>query len=346
MTSLTVARAVHPPPEWAAFARTHGSFYHDPAWLAVLGDCFRYPTHWLAALREGAVEGVLPVARVPTLIGRRRLVSLPFSYAAGPVARSLEAWQSLGAEARHLAGEWGAAWVELKTVQPPHPPPDEYRRVSDRYAAYRIPPSGDPWSLLDKSSTQRGIRKGERSGLTAERGTTEADWRVMARLHEMTVRKHGVPPPPRRFFIEGCRSLQAAGLADLWVARLRDGRVAAGAVIWMGPREWIYGFGASDPRTLDLRPNHVMLWTVLQRATAAGVTLDLGRAAPEQRGLVEFKLRWGGRPVPLAYDYWPDARGLNVAPRDRGPLALAARAWSLLPTPVTRLGAGLYRYLG
>ena len=346
MPSLTISRADHPPPEWAAFARAHGSFYHDPAWLATLCDCFRYRPQWLAALREGALEGVLPVARVPALIGRRRLVSLPFSYAAGPVARSPEAWQALGAEVRRLAREWGAARVELKTVQAPYPPPEEYRRVADRYAAYRVPPSGDPWSRLDKSSTQRGIRRGERAGLTVEQGRTADDWLAMARLQEVTARKHGVPPPPRRFFTVGCRALQAGGLAELWLARLPNGRPAAGAVIWIGPREWIYGFGASDPRTLDLRPNHVVLWAVLQRATGAGVIFDLGRAAPEQRGLVEFKLRWGGRPVPLTYDYWPDARGLNVAPRDRGPVALAARAWSLLPTPVTRLGAGLYRYLG
>jgi hypothetical protein len=117
-------------------------------------------------------------------------------------------------------------------------------------------------------------------------------------------------------------------------------------VIWRGPREWIYGFGASDPKTLALRPNHVVLWSVLRQASAAGVVFDLGRAAPEQRGLVEFKRRWGGRPVPLTYDYWPHVRGLNAAPRDRGVLALAGRAWALLPTPVTRLGAGLYRYLG
>jgi hypothetical protein len=168
----------------------------------------------------------------------------------------------------------------------------------------------------------------------------------MARLQERSARTHGVPPPPRRFFITACRSLQERGLADLWLARLRDGRLAAGAVIWKGAREWIYGFGAADPRTLEFRPNHVMLWTVLRQARAAGVEFDLGRAAPEQAGLVEFKRRWGGRPVPLTYDYWPDARGLNAARRDRGPLALAARAWSLLPVPVTRLGAGLYRYLG
>jgi hypothetical protein len=328
------------------FARHHGSFYHDPRWLAALGDCFGYRTMWLAALRDDAVEGVLPVAKVPGILGRGRLVSVPLGYAAGPVARSAEAWRALGAAALELAAEWGIRRVELKTLSAPHPPAPGFRRLEGRYAAYRVDPVADPWSVLDRSSTQRSIRKGERSQVMAVRAQSGDDWLTMARLHEMTVHKHGVPPPPRRFFLQSCRDLQAQGLVDLWLARLPNGSAAAGAVIWRGPREWIYGFGASDARTLDLRPNHVLLWTVLREAAAAGLVFDLGRAAPEQRGLVEFKRRWGGRPVPITYDYWPDLRGLNAAPRDRGLLALAARAWSLLPMPVTRLGAGLYRYLG
>ena len=97
---------------------------------------------------------------------------------------------------------------------------------------------------------------------------------------------------------------------------------------------------------LNLRPNHVLIWEAMRRATHAGVTFDLGRAAPEQEGLVEFKTRWGGEPVPLAYDYWPEASGLNTAKRDSGALGLAGRVWSRLPEAVARRGSFLYRYLG
>jgi hypothetical protein len=148
-------------------------------------------------------------------------------------------------------------------------------------------------------------------------------------------------------FLDVCRSLQNAGLADLYLARVPDGRIAAGFVMFKGPREWIYAFSASDPGLVkDYRPTHVLLWTGLQRAVAAGAVFDLGRTAPEQRSLAEFKERWGARADPLAYDYWPDAGGLLNARRDRGALAVAARVWAALPAPVARLGSALYRYLG
>jgi lipid II:glycine glycyltransferase (peptidoglycan interpeptide bridge formation enzyme) len=97
---------------------------------------------------------------------------------------------------------------------------------------------------------------------------------------------------------------------------------------------------------LEHRPNHVLLWSAIQDAIAAGCTFDLGRVAPEQSGLLEFKRRWGGQAIPLAYDYWPEPAGLNVAARDRGLLSKMGAVWSRMPGGIARLGSGLYRYLG
>jgi lipid II:glycine glycyltransferase (peptidoglycan interpeptide bridge formation enzyme) len=199
---------------------------------------------------------------------------------------------------------------------------------------------------LNADSTRRGIRKAEKAGVRVERASSPAEWEAFARLEDVTARGHGLPAPPHAFFTVMCAGLQREGFSDLYLGYLADGRLAAGTVVWKGAREWIYAFNASDPHMLDHRPNHALLWTAIRDAAAAGVTFDLGRAAPEQKSLVEYKTRWGGQPVPLLYDYWPEATGLNVARRDAGLLALAGRAWRLLPLPLTQAGSRLYRYLG
>jgi hypothetical protein len=168
----------------------------------------------------------------------------------------------------------------------------------------------------------------------------------MAELEEGTARSHGVPPPPRRFFVETCVGLQQENLTELYLAEVPGAGVAAGLVVYKGPRRWIYAFGASRPGLLEQRPNHALLWAAIRDAIAAGVEFDLGRAAPEQQGLVEFKRRWGGVAVPLAYDYFPAPGGVHAADRDRGPLAWAAAVWRRLPLGITRVGSALYRYLG
>ena len=337
-----------PPAGWERLAHELGMFYHDHRWITGLSRAFRFEAIFLAASESGSLVAGLPLLRVPGLLGPTRLVSLPFSYAAGPIAHSPEAALALIDESERLAREHGAKRVEIKQANPSWEAGRGFAR-NVHYHAYRLDTSGaeaDIFKRLHKSSTQRGIRKAEKSGVRVRVGTSREDWLEMARLQESTSHRHGVPAPPRGFFLVLCRALQDVGLSELYIAEVPERGVAAAIVVWKGPREWIYAFGAARDALLEYRPNHALLWAAIRDAATAGVVFDFGRAAPEQEGLVEFKRRWGGEPVPLAYDYWPGAGGLNVARRDQGALGTAARVWSALPASVARMGSALYRYLG
>jgi len=347
MPSLTISRSAEPPQDWRAFAVAHGTFYHHPDWARCLSEMYRLPLDYYSARAAGELRGLLAVAEIPPLLGPRRLVSLPFSYAAGPLAQDATTATALSQAVLEHARERRIRRVELKS-RGEYPAAPDYQRIS-RYATYEIPTEqGEAfvWQQLHASSTQRSVRKGQKSGIVVRRGETAEDWLIMAELEERTARGHGLPAPPRRFFVQGCRGLQGAGMADVYLAFTNTGARAAAITVWKGPRSWIYAFGASDPAYLEHRPNHVLLWTAIQDAIAAGCRFDLGRAAPEQQGLVEFKRRWGGHALPLTYDYWPTPGGLNVAARDRGSMAAVGAVWSRLPASVARLGSGLYRYLG
>jgi hypothetical protein len=347
MPSLIITRSAEPPQDWGGFARAHGTFYHLPEWALCIRDMYRLPLECYSARCDGRLTGLLAVAEVPGLLGPRRLVSLPFSYAAGPLANERSTADALAAAARESARDRRIRRVELKS-RGEFPPPPGFHRVA-HYATYEVSTEGGEaavWERLHPGSTQRSIRKGLKSGIVVRRGETADDWLVMSELEERTAHSHGLPSPPRHFFLVGCRRLQASGLAALYLAFTPAGKRAAAITVWKGPGSWIYAFGASDPAHLEHRPNHVLLWTAMQDAMAAGCRFDLGRVAPEQHGLLEFKRRWGGQAIPLAYDYWPEPGGLNVAARDRGSLAVMARVWARLPSRVARLGTGLYRYLG
>jgi GNAT acetyltransferase-like protein len=347
MPSLSITRTAEPAEDWRVFAATHGTFYHRPEWVECLRVTFRFHVEYFSARSDGRLVGLLAAAQVPALLGPRRLVSLPFSYAAGPLALESSTAAVLSDSARDRARELRVGRVEIKS-RGEYPPAPDFQRTS-HYSTYEVSTEGGPaaiWGRLHPSSTQRSIRKGEKAGVVVRRGESLAEWLIMAELEERTAHGHGLPAPPRRFFLEACRELQRAGLADLYIAFSRENTPAAAITVWKGSRSWIYAFGASNPADLELRPNHVLIWTAMQDAAAAHCSFDLGRAAPEQTGLVEFKRRWGGHPLPLAYDYWPEPGGLNVARRDRGPVAAMGAVWSRLPAPLARLGSGLYRYLG
>jgi Acetyltransferase (GNAT) domain len=345
--SLSISRTPEPAEDWRAFAVTHGTFYHRPEWIACLRATYRFRLECFSARMDGRLVGFLAAAHVPALLGPRRLVSLPFSYAAGPLALESSTAAALADSARDRARELRINRVEIKS-RGEHPPAPGYQRTS-HYSTYEVSTDGGTaalWGRLHPSSTQRSIRKGEKAGVIVRKAESAAEWLIMAEMEERTAHGHGLPAPPRRFFLQACRELQGAGLADLYVAFTREDAAAAAITVWKGSRSWIYAFGASDPAYLELRPNHLLIWTAMQDAASAGCSFDLGRAAPEQTGLVEFKRRWGGQALPLAYDYWPEPGGLNVARRDRGSMAAMGAVWARLPAPLARLGSGLYRYLG
>jgi hypothetical protein len=347
MALLTISRTAEPPGDWLPYANAHGTFYHLPQWAECLSEVYNLRFDYYSARADGSLQGLLALAEVPRLLGPRRLVSLPFSYAAGPLAGDRATADALTTAAREYAGSRRIRRIEIKSRGEFLPAPGFHRTW--HYSTFEIPTAGgeaDVWGRLHPGSTQRSIRKGEKAGVVVRRGDAAADWLIMAELEERTAHSHGLPAPPRRFFVEGCRHLQEQGLADVYLASTPAGSLAAAITVWKGPRAWIYGFGASVPAHLEHRPNHVLLWAAIRDAIAAGCNFDLGRVAPEQQGLLEFKRRWGGQAIPLAYDYWPEPGGLNLAARDRGILAAAAAVWSRLPAGAARMGGRLYRYLG
>lgn len=350
MRPIDVTSQPDPSADWNAFADAHGGFYHRAEWLQEIARCFAFDRMFFEARQGGELVGIMPMAEVPALLGPRRLVSLPFSYAVGPIATTEAATTALITAVRELATKRGTGRLEIKRWpgSEGESPAAGFARTT-HYSTYRVSTSEGAdavFARLHPSHVQRGIKKARKGPLRAIWASSLEDWATMAMLQARTSHRLGTPAPPTRFFTQACRALQARGLADLLLARQPDGKAVAGLALWKGAGEWIYSFGASLPEHLDLRPNHLLMWTALERAAAAGVTFDLGRAAPEQHGLSEFKRRWAGEPIPLAYDYWPDAKGLNVASRDDGPLAVAAKVWSRLPYSVARRGSFLYRYLG
>lgn len=346
--SVEVRHGSTRPEGWDLLARTRGCFYHESAWIEGLASTLGYRTHWLTAHREGGLVGGLALAEVPGLLGGHRLVSFPFSFVAGAMGDA-ESGRALAEGARDLASRTGAKRVELKQLGDTRPVASGFER-STRYTTYQVRTEGgeqELWKRLHRTSTQQRIKKGEKAGVQVVEGTSEADWLAMAQLEEEVQRGHGVPAPPRSIFLSLGRRLQQLGLADLYLAKVPDGSIAAGYVMFTGQREWVYAFSAADPKYVgEYRPIHVILWAGLRKAAAKGILVDLGRTAPEQGSLAEFKSRWGAESVPLAYDYWPGVSGLAAKRRDGGPLSLATKIWSRLPRPVARMGSLLYRYLG
>src|SRR6267143_909445 len=102
--------------EWDAFVRSMpgGSPFHLLAWKRAVETSFGHRPHYLMAIGEHGIEGVLPLFEVRGLLGGRGLISVPYGVYGGICGRSEPARRLLLDHATGLARRVGAGYVELR----------------------------------------------------------------------------------------------------------------------------------------------------------------------------------------------------------------------------------------
>ncbi len=348
---ISVTRGRLSPSEWseAVEAAPDATVFHTPAWSRVIQETYGFqPIALTVDDGRGRLEGFLPLFRVDSRITGRRLVSLPCTNVAGPLFRSVAAYDALLGGAVELARDEHCRYLEIRSV--PNHDVSEASHLArvDYYESYVLDLGADLHRVrasFDKRA-RRGIDRANKLGVRVRIGKEPDDLRQFYHLNLLTRRKHGVPPQPLRFFERLFATLPAVADTLLALAEV-EGRVVAGIIV-VGYREVAtYAYGASDPRFLRFSPNHALFDSVISWAIERGYrSLDFGRTAPDNRGLAEFKRQWGTRRIALPYLYWPAPAGF-VARSESGAMRRTLMdAWRRLPLTITALlGPALYRHL-
>lgn len=334
-------------PAWDSFvhATPDATFFHLSAWERVIRESFRHSTHYVYAEQDGAVVGVLPLARMRTRLFGDVLASTPFCVYGGTVATTPEAASALDAHAEALQKRLGVPCLEFRRRISADP---GWQTRPPLYFTFRKPITitGDETKDLERNIPRKQraeVRKAIKRGLAT---VTDGDVDRLHRIYAESVRNLGSPVFPRRYF----RSLAAAfpDAHDVTTV-LHEGRPVA-AVLNFHFRDEVlpyYGGGTRDAR--GLAANDLMYWEVMRRAgTERGATLfDFGRSKLGT-GAFAFKKNWGFEPSELAYCY---RLGQGASVPDNNPnnpkYRLLIAAWKRLPVAVANMiGPHLVRGLG
>lgn len=327
--------------EWMQFVsdRQDANPFHHPAWASLLAECYGYRPFAFALVGAGGVRRGLPVMEVRGLLGGRRWVSLPFTDHCSPLAAPDEL-DALASAIVHASVAEKVAQLEIRS---PLETPAMTRRAEAVVHRLELDPDPERVRAGFRSAVRRSIRKAEREGVEIREAASEAD--IAERYYELHLRnrkRQGTPVQPRRFFRLLWRRLLEPGLGYGLLAYV-EGVPVAGAIFldWNGTV--IYKYGASNPQYQALRPNNLLFWHAIRRASEQGRrTLDFGRTDFENEGLRAFKSSWGASEEPLVYS------GVGIetsaaAGRARGLAGLAIRR---SPTTVVcrAVGEAFYRY--
>ena len=353
-------------PRWDDLVARHprGSVFHTRGWLEALARTYGYEPFALTTTPEGPLENGLVVCRVKTWIARR-LVSLPFSDHCEPLVDGPSGLASMVAWLERERREGGWRSLELRPLTAggvrdggrPFRVDDGPGTVRDggqpsrvaegqRYILHTLDlrrPADAVFKGFHPSSTQRGIRRAEREGLSYEAGRSDAMLAEFYRLLRLTRRRHGLPPQPLAWF----RQLLASFEDRLRIHLARHAGTAVAGILTLTCRNTVvYKYGGSDAAHHARGGMPFLFWRAIQQAQAAGIeVLDLGRSDLHQQGLIAFKDHLGAVRTDLTYFGIP---GRSAASPRIGLLSRAARrAAAHVPDAVLDLsGRLLYRHLG
>ncbi len=340
-------------PHVNAFILQHAkeTFYYSQAWLDIITKLYGYSTTLLTTTNTaGQVTGILPVCYMQNPLVGRRLVALPFSDYCPILAVDDISANRLIDQAVYLAQQQDVKYLELRAGAN-----DVLAKRSDfmagnLYVRWLMPLAPDPdtiWSGLRKP-VQKRIKRARRMGVEVRIAQHREDLAHYYRLHLLTRSgKHGMPPQPRRFFFELWDAFAECGTLQLLLAE-HKGIVIAAMILLASGTTVRCAYSASDEQYLNLAPNNLLFWSAIAWGCAQGYqTVDFGRTACDNQGLMTFKQRWGAIKQPLPYYYYPQMAGLAATSENSWKFRLFTTCWKRLPLQVAEhLGGHIYRHLG
>ena len=334
-------------PAWDRFVHSMpaGTFFHRAGWATVIETAFGHTTHYSFTERDGAITGVLPLARVKSLLFGDTLISNPFCVYGGPLAADAESEAALIAHAESLLQRTGVNALEFRHLQSVGNGDDPgWIERPDLYVTFRKQIDADQErNIKTIPRKQRAmVRKAVQNGLTS---VANRDCDRLHAIYAESVRNLGTPVFSRRYF----RILMDVFGEAADVVTILDAGTPIAAVMNFYFRDEVlpyYGGGTLAARARA--GNDFLYWETMRRAADRGCRMfDFGRSKIGT-GSFSFKHNWGFEAAKLHYRFRlkageriPDHNPMN--PKYR----LFIAAWKRLPLPVANMvGPLIVRGLG
>jgi CelD/BcsL family acetyltransferase involved in cellulose biosynthesis len=287
--------------EWQGFVESdpRRTAFHHRGWLELLVEQYGCVPRIIGLRNDHRVVGAVPFLEARKLLGKPKLISLPFTDYLQPLLQDRGALPRL---AQHLRTNGRSRYGEI--VLRTDAPLEGFFARSDR-VCHVLGTSQSLGALTGgfSPSLRRNIRKAERHGLAFETGTDAKAVEQFYALHLLTRRKHGIPIQPRSFFRLLQERILEQGLGSVGLVSQERQPIAA-AIFLTYNKTMIYKYGASNPSKLANRPNEWLFYHAIRQAVEEGCEwFDFGVSEKRHAGLRRFKSNWGAEEKEVYYNY-------------------------------------------
>ncbi len=290
---------------WDKYVQNHkdGSFSHLHGWGEALVSAYNLRIYRLASIERGWITGLLPLILFPAPGADVRLISLPYSDAAGILSDNNATANVLMEGALGLAEDLNATHLELRQANAPgmsfQIPQKKWSKPCGHTfkigLARRLPDSEKHlWDSVG-AKVRNQVRKAEKYGCHVKIGAAELLEDCYAVFSE-NMRDLGSPVHSFELLGKAVTSLAAR----VFMVYLGD-VPAAGAIVFHKGTTLYNPWASSLRRFRPQCPNMLLYWSLLAYgASNNDVRFDFGRSTPGA-STCRFKQQWGAEKEPLTW---------------------------------------------
>ena len=299
-------------PRWDQFVIDHpfGWICHLSGWKQVLEKSFRHMKGYYFALvdEDNRITAGLPIYEVKSKLTGNRLVSIPFATLCDPLISKQEDMNMLFQPIFELLKKLKSKYIKIGTLFSHALIQNNTFGVVDFYKHHYLPLNSSLEQLKKKfhrTCVRQRITRAAESNLKIKRGEDESDLSCFYQIYIQTRKRVGRPVQPYRFFRSVWDTFNPSNMITLLLAE-NDEKTIAGLILFKFKDRVSAEFSASDETYKDVSPNHYLFWEAIQLAHKEGYKVfDFGRTTPKNKGLMDFKRRWGTQVVDLPQFYYP-----------------------------------------
>ncbi len=272
-----------------------GCGFHPPlnyyGWKHILERSYGLKTFFFMALDENEdIQGTLPTYLIKDFRNNKRLYSLRF----GLNGSSNEIKNSLLLHLSDFCRERGIRSNSLTSGY--HRINTDFKSAVKKTLMLDLGKDEESTWRSFRDKTRNMIRKGVKSGLTAEKGFHNL--KEFHRIYRLNMLSKGIPAHSFRFFKNIAGEL--GDTSELIVAK-KDGLIIAGIFILFARDVAIYPFQASIMDYHKFAPNIFLIWEAIKSCLDKRIyKLDMGEST-EGGDVYIFKTNVGGRPRDIYY---------------------------------------------
>ena len=288
-------------PRWDEFVRKHpfGWIAHLSGWKRVLETSFPHMKgHYFVLIdpQSNEIKAGLPAFEVKSWLTGNRLISIPFATLSDPLVACAADMEALLREATNLLEKMNFSYLEIKTLNAV--PFMDNKHLADecffKHHYLELSEGCEPlWKNFNYKAVRYEINKAQKHKLTIRIADKQNDFLAFYQLYALTRKRLGLPSQPQVFFRTLWDTFSPSGNAEILMAELEGGVIAAHFLLKFNGRVSAEAVGW-DITSGKASPNHFLFWEGIKAACEQGFRIyDFGRTSPNNKPLLDFKKRWG-----------------------------------------------------